>query len=80
MQSFKVMCISKPKTWPSLSPNVGDSDMVVYMEAIYGYTFFELARFPDKCFGSDCFATLPDADADQMQEEVREGIANLEHN
>lgn len=39
--------------------------------------YYSLRGFKDK-YHASAFATLPDADADQMQEEVRESIVNLE--
>lgn len=64
-----------------LRPSVGDIDVVFNEEhdEEIGYAFYQLERFgSDRWYRSDMFATLPDNTADEMAEEEREAIVNLE--
>lgn len=60
-------------------PNIGDNDMVTDTIEKVGRAFYILERFGDKRgFLTSHFVDLPDATADEMQDETREAIANLE--
>lgn len=83
---MRVMCINDK--WichtglkDKLRPSVGDIDVVFneeYDEEI-GNVFYQLERFgSDRWYRADMFATLPDNTADEMAEESREAIVNLE--
>lgn len=57
-------CISSP------SPQVGDTVTVVDEFELFGQLFYVLAEYAqDEGFLADRFATLPDATADEMEEE-----------
>jgi hypothetical protein len=72
---MRVVCISDkweaaPEAAHEPKPEIGDFDTVVkeLKHDLYGL-FYELERFPDVYYGADMFATLPDATAEDMQEE-----------
>ncbi|MES2112317.1 MAG: hypothetical protein V4577_26405 [Bacteroidota bacterium] len=83
---MKVMCISDK--WmcalgkeKAARPAIGDIDLVIEEERDKGdgRLFYRLERFGDESwFRCDMFATLPNSTADEMQEESREAIVNLE--
>lgn len=51
-------------------PEVGDVDVVSNVFKGYGYTYYILERFAeDNGYRVDHFATIPDATAEEMQEE-----------
>lgn len=80
---MKVICV-KPFKSPDHNcendpePKVGDIDIVVNSKVKYGNTFYKLERFSGNAYRADHFATLPDSTADEMAEESREAIVNLE--
>lgn len=78
---MKVICVKKFPPVDSLmrnpipSPEVGDQDIVIDETIEFGHIFYSLERFGlNACYRSDYFAILPDATADEMQEEEREAI------
>jgi hypothetical protein len=83
---MRVLCINE--NWISSAglegkprPSVGDIDVVFnheYDEHI-GKVFYQLERFgSERWYRCDMFAALPDSTADDMQEEEKEAIVNLE--
>jgi hypothetical protein len=60
-------------------PEVGDEDVVLRKHEQARHVYYILERFgEDNGYRSDHFATLPDSTADEMREEEREAIVNLE--
>lgn len=85
---MKVLCINVPEEWKRLCPrwgiehpDVGDECLVlkVHKNPGFGNDLFILKGYePNVGYASTNFATLPDRDADKMQEESREAIVNIE--
>lgn len=76
----KVLCINNDG-WkiaengiPCTGPVAGDIDEVIQSFDEYNRHWYVLERFPGNCFDAKNFAILPDATADEMQEEEREAI------
>jgi hypothetical protein len=88
MNLFRVICIahfdlnSVPE-WAKkkrlVKPAIGDLCTVVEVATKLHGTFYTLAEFPDYMeYNAQGFAILPEPDADEMREEVREAIVNIE--
>ncbi len=83
---MRVICISDKwicalGKWKAARPAIGDIDLVIEEEKDKdtGMLYYRLERFGNESwFGACMFATLPDATADDMQEEEKEAIVNLE--
>lgn len=82
---MKVICLKKHKVnelgEDLPSPEVGDIDTVTdkYQSKQSRDFFYHLERFGERYgYLADYFAILPDQSADEMQEQEREGIVNLE--
>jgi hypothetical protein len=60
-------------------PDVGDECQVTHtVMSRQGFNYYMLKEFPGYNYLSTHFAILPEQSADQMQEENREAILNLE--
>jgi hypothetical protein len=60
------------------SPEVGDKLHVIEAKVMYGLLFYDLEGYSEFLYDARYFATLPDDTADDMQEEEKEAIVNLE--
>lgn len=76
----RVMCIS-PIDRPTESakdrprPQVGDEDIATGEVSMYGAVYYTLLRFgKGDGYNTECFATLPEQSAEEMQEENHEAI------
>jgi hypothetical protein len=79
----KVMCIKKCNEYDGklpywYSPEVGEITEVINSKEYFGRQFYDLDGYPEFWFLAECFATLPDSTADEMQEQSREAIVNIE--
>ncbi len=90
MEPFQVMCVNVPADWPEFCklknrthPDVGDICTVVSIEPHFYYpeiTMYMLAEHGNQTlYCSQHFAILPSRSADEMHEEQKEAIINLEH-
>jgi hypothetical protein len=87
MKPFKVICVKefnnadiKQEYKSAPRPDVGDICEVfdVVNDGIPEVPYYKLYEFPGYGYRYEHFATLPERDADEMREEVRESIVNLE--
>jgi hypothetical protein len=81
---FKVMLVKpftdvKPEYKNAPRPEIGDIDEVTDEIENKGDTYYRLARFGiDYAYQSKLFAIVPEPSADDMQEETKEAIVNLQ--
>ncbi len=85
---MRVMCISHERFGDDLpygpnDPQIGDECVVIrscigYDEKGKGFPSYELKGYVPYLYDQRNFAILPDETADEMQEESREAIVNLE--
>lgn len=77
---MRVICVARlyqrdMTPGPLSYPEVGDECAVVSTHNTNGNYYFELAEYgPEKWYNTKCFATLPEATADEMEAEVKEAI------
>lgn len=90
MQQFKVICIWHPEPWKEICERLGIQPPVIMGEYTVVYvgkccshcngSVFRLAEHESKfSWAASAFATLPDQTAEEMSEESRESITNIEH-
>lgn len=86
MKPFQVRCVDYFRSANGCAipegyvmPDIGDECTVINDFMENGKRYYSLAGYP-KEFGYNavCFAILPDQSADEMQEQEREGIVNIE--
>jgi hypothetical protein len=81
---MQVMCVLEANTIVKSGVNdaanvhIGNEYTVVDTIEYGGEEYFKLSEVPGAYFSSKLFAVLPDASADEMQEEKYEAIVNLE--
>jgi hypothetical protein len=81
---MNVICVQQLFSHPSNTynppmPEVGSEYVVIDEVRHGGFDLYVLAGFPSDCgYVKSGFATLPDSTADEMAEESREAIVNLE--
>lgn len=83
MATFKVICVDTCRNPPPfMAPynvEIGDEYTITGEFKRNDGVYYELAERPSFCeYNSELFATLPDKSADEMREEEREAIINLE--
>lgn len=84
MKPFKVMCIKEcvfdidKKEFIESPVAVGSEYTVVISQREPEGLYYALEGFGDIGFNARCFATLPEPSAEEMREEVRESIVNIE--
>lgn len=81
---MNLLCINQPSVLIKSGQNdtakiyVGNMYTLEYAYDYFGETYFKLAEVEGAMFYEGHFATLPNATADEMEEESKEAIVNLE--
>jgi hypothetical protein len=81
MTPFKVICtrsfpgFCQVTFQPISAPQILDEDVVIEVYEKFNATYYRLKKYPwEQCYRADHFATLPEASADEMQQEEHEAI------